>query len=337
MAAAGRVRWAKFRVAAVALAALFILSVLFYLLTGGTLLTPKVAIYLYIPDATGLGEDSPVRVDGIPIGAVDSVGLSGTNDPKRIVRIVMRVNIDRLNSIPVDSTAQISVENFIGDRYVDISSGRNPSAIRPGGEIAYQSQTDFAKSLDLTQLEQQLRQVDVVLTDIEQGRSPLGQFISGDQFYNDLRRRIAELQRGIHEAISTTTTVGQIVYSDDMIRKVSAPLQELDRSLAAIQSGQGMGQYLRDSAAHDQIVAQVADVRRSVTDLAASDFFRSDQAYKDWNRAVAGFIRSVDDINSQPMFSTTIVYDNINGFAAELAHTVRDFREHPKKYLRIVF
>src|SRR3989442_1561007 len=154
MPSAGRVSWAKFRVAAVAVAALIILGVLAYLLTGGTLLEPKVSLYLYIPDATGLAPDSPVRVDGIGVGKVDSVTLSGSNDPKRIVKVTMRVGVDKLKSIPVDSSAQISVENFIGDRYVDITSGTNPNSIRGGGEIVYKNQTDFVKSLDLTQLEQ---------------------------------------------------------------------------------------------------------------------------------------------------------------------------------------
>ena len=333
----GKVRWAKFRVAAVTAVAVVIMGVLVYLLSGGTLFTPKAEIYLYIPDATGLAEDSPVRVDGIPVGAVDSVALSGTNDPKRIVKLVLRVAVDRLQGIPADSTAQISVENFIGDRYVDITSGTSPTSVRHGGEIAYQTQTDFAKSLDLPQLEQQLRQVDAVLTDIEQGRSPLGQFILGDQFYRDLRLRFGELERTVREAVSTTTAIGQVVYSDQMIRRVSAPLQELDRTLGAIQSGQGMGQYLRDTAAHDALLAQIADVHRAITDLTASDFFRSDQMYTDWNRAITGFIRSVDDVNSQPMFTTTIEYDNLNGFATELQHTISDFRHNPKKYLRLVF
>ncbi len=337
MAAPGKVKWARFRVAAVTLAALIILSVLFYLLTGGTLLTPKVVLYLYIPDATGLAPDSPVRVDGIPVGKVESVGLSGTNDPKRIVKLVLRVAVDRLGSIPSDSTAQISVENFIGDRYVDITSGSSPASIRAGSEIAYQSQTDFAKSLDLTQLEQQLRQVDAVLSDIEQGRSPLGQFVLGDQFYRDLRDRLSALQSGIHNAVSSTTSIGKVFYSDELLRKATAPLEDLDRTLAAIQSGQGMGQYLRDTAAHDQLLAQIADVHSSITALAASDFFRSDQMYADWNRSLRGLIRTVDDINSQPMVSTTIEYDNLAGFAAELRHTVQDFRQNPKKYLRLAF
>jgi len=318
-------------------AALVILSVLVYLLSGGTLFTPKVTLYLYIPDATGLASDSPVRVDGIPIGSVDSVGLSGTNDPKRIVKLVLRVPEDRLPSIPANSTAQISVENFIGDRYVDITSGTSPDHLRAGAEIPYQSQTDFVKSLDMTQLEQQLREVDAVLTEIEQGRSPLGQFVRGEKFYTELRQKITDLQRGIHEAVSTSTTIGQVMYSDDLIRKVSQPLVDLDHTLAAIQSGQGAGQYLRDTAAHDALLAQFADIHRTITDLTASDFFQSDQTYKDWNRAVIGLIRSVEDVNSQPMFTTTIVYDNINGAAQELRQTLQDFRQNPKKYLRLAF
>jgi phospholipid/cholesterol/gamma-HCH transport system substrate-binding protein len=248
---------------------------------------------------------------------------------------VLKVPVDRLQSISSDSTAQISVENFIGDRYVDITSGTSPNPVRAGGEISYQSQTDFAKSLDLTQLEQQLRQVDAIITEIEQGRSPLGQFVLGDQFYRDLRQKFGDLQRGIHEAVSTSTTIGQVVYSDDAIRRISAPLQDLDRTLAAIQSGQGAGQYLRDSGMHDALVAQFADLRTTLTNLRANEFFRSDQMYTDWNHSVISLIRSVDDINSQPMFASTIVYDNINGMAVEWEHTIRDFRQNPKKYLRL--
>src|ERR1700761_9241622 len=70
-----RVRWAKFRVSSVAVVAVIILATLMYLLTGGTLLEPKARIYLYIDDATGLGPQSPVRVDGISIGTVDWVGF----------------------------------------------------------------------------------------------------------------------------------------------------------------------------------------------------------------------------------------------------------------------
>ena len=81
-----QVNWAKFRASAVILAALMILGTLVYLLTGGTFLEPKAQIYLYLPDATGVAPGSPVRVDGISVGKVSLVELSGSNEPNRVVK-----------------------------------------------------------------------------------------------------------------------------------------------------------------------------------------------------------------------------------------------------------
>ena len=57
-----QIRWAMFRVATLILVAVLILSVLFYLLTGASLFEQKAWLYIYIPDATGLGSGSPARV-----------------------------------------------------------------------------------------------------------------------------------------------------------------------------------------------------------------------------------------------------------------------------------
>ena len=89
MPSARQIRWAKFRVVTVSAAAVVILSILSYLLTGGTLLTARATMHLYIPDATGLGPGAPVRVDGIGVGKVRSVALSGSSQPNRIVKVTM--------------------------------------------------------------------------------------------------------------------------------------------------------------------------------------------------------------------------------------------------------
>ena len=61
-----------------------------------------------------------------------------------------------------------------------------------------------------------------------------GEFIKGEKLYNDLRDKIAELQRGIHVAADTTTAVGQALYTDELYRKISEPLRQLDASLAQL-------------------------------------------------------------------------------------------------------
>src|ERR1039458_2184529 len=150
MPSARQVNWAKFRVAVVSLAALAILAVLAYLLAGGLLFQAKTNLYLYLPDATGLGSGAPVRVDGIPVGKVRSVSLSGSNDPNRVIKVTIKAESDRLARIPADSLLQLSPDTLVGDMFVDITSGKSARSLEPNGEIAYKPSIGSLNSLDLT-------------------------------------------------------------------------------------------------------------------------------------------------------------------------------------------
>lgn len=336
MPSARYIRWAKFRVLTVSAAAVVILSILAYLLTGGTLLTERATTYLYIPDATGLGAGAPVRVDGIGVGKVRSVALSGSSEPNRVVKVTMTVERDRLASIPDDSTAQVASETMIGDKFVDISSGTSRHFVSPGGEISFKGSPELLKSLDIEQFKQRLKVVSALLDDIEQGRSDLGQLVEGEQMYNDLRKRFSQIESGIQAAASTTSEVGRELHTDRLYQQISQPLVELDRSLARLQSGQGdAGQLLRDSARYDKLRSDTEDLRRSIADLRTAEFMRSDSLYADWNRQVLSLIESVDAFNRGPAMTTSLAYDNLNGLARELQDTVRDFRQNPRKFMRM--
>jgi phospholipid/cholesterol/gamma-HCH transport system substrate-binding protein len=293
-------------------------------------------MYLYIPDATGLGPGAPVRVDGIGVGKVRSVDLSGSTEPNRVVKVTLTVERDRLASIPDDSTAQIASETMIGDQFVDISSGTSRHFVSAGGEIVFKGSPDLLKTLDIGQFEKQLKIVSALLDDIEQGRGDLGQFVQGDQMYSDLRKRFAQIEGGIRAAASTTSNVGRELHTDLLYQQISQPLIELDRSLARLQSGQGSaGQLLRDSAQYEKLRSDMEDLRRSIAGLRAAEFIQSDSLYTDWNRRVLSLIESVDAFNRGPAMTTTQAYDNLNGFARELQDTVRDFRQNPRKYMRL--
>ena len=336
MPSARQVNWAKFRASAVIVAGLLILGTLSFLLTGGTVLEPKTQIYLYLPDATGVAPGSPVRVDGIGVGKVSQVELSGSNEPNRVVKVTMTVGRDRLNSITLDSTAEAVSDNIIGDKFVDVTSGTAAQHVMPGGELQFKSSGGVMERLDLSQFQQQMHLIELVLDDIEQGKSTLGVFITGDAIYNDLRNKIAELQRGIHVAADTTTAVGQALYTDALYRQLLEPLRQLDESLARLQSGQGTGgALLHDSQQYEQALAQVADLRRSIASLHGAEMLTSPRAYDDWTRQAAAVIRQVDEFNAGPMLTTSAVYDNLLGMAKELQATTKEFRENPRKFLRI--
>jgi phospholipid/cholesterol/gamma-HCH transport system substrate-binding protein len=331
-----QVTWAKFRSTAVILAALLILSTLAYLLTGGTFLEAKTEIYLYLPDATGVSAGSPVRVDGIGVGKVSLVELSTSNEPNRVVKVTMTIGRDHLPSITDDSTAETTSDTIIGDKFIDVTSGTSANHLMPGSELKFKGSGDVMQRLDLSQFQQRLHVIELLLDDIEAGRTPLGEFVKSETIYNDLLAKVTDLQRGIHVAADTTTAVGQALYTDELYQKITEPLRQLDQSLARLQAGQGTGgALLHDTKQYEQALAQVADLRNSIKSLHSSEMMTEDRAYRDWARQLVAISRQVDEFNASPMLTNSAVYDNLRGMAQELQTTTKEFRENPQKFLRL--
>src|SRR5450432_1776188 len=319
MPSAQRVLWAKFRVSAVILVALAILGTISYLLTGGTVFESKTTLYLYLSDVTGVGPGSPVRVNGIGVGKVRSVNLSGSTNPDRIIKVTMGVERERLLNITSDSTAQIESETAIGDKFVAISSGSSASHIQPIGE--------FQKQVDA---------IDAVIADIEQGKSLVGEFVKGDEIYRSLLKRIVDIERAVKAVADTSGAMGHELYTDQLFRQIHDPLAKLDQSLARMQAGQGgIGQFLHDPAQYKQLRDSLGNLRSSIADFRKQPFVDSEQSYTGWNRQVALLIRNVDEFNASPMMATPAVYDNLNGAARQMQQTLKEFRENPRKFLRL--
>ncbi len=334
MPSAQRVQWAKVRSATVIVVALAILSVLVSLLTGGSFFTQKAKIYYYVPDASGLAVGSPVRADGVDVGKVERIELSGSNQPQRVIRVTLSIGRAALQKISADSNAQLSADSLVGDMFVDISSGSSALRLQPGSELAYEAQPELLKTLDLQQFRKALSSVDATLTDIEQGKSRVGQFVIGTQFYDDLRKRLGEIEKAFRGNAAVSGTVGKPLYTDRLYRRILDPLVALDHSLAAIQAGQGpAGQLLRDTAQYDHFRTVAQDLRKTIEGIRSAGFMQSDRAYENLSRSIASLIRSVDEFNTSPLLMNSSLYDNLNGLAREIRQSARDFHSNPKAYM----
>ncbi len=319
----------------ISMAAIAILGIFLWLLTGGTVLQEKTTLYLYIPDATGLASGSAVEVNGVPVGKVRAVRLSGSNDPNRVIRLVLTIEREHLNDITADSSAQVD-SDLVGDKYVQITRGTSAARLQPNAEVPFKAPQQLMKTVDLQQFRQRLQVVDAILSDIEQGRNPVGQFILGDEFYTDLQKRLNQLEAGIRDAANTTTKLGQLLYTDELYRDIRTPVVQLDATLARMERGEGgFGPWLRDDARYGQLRQQATSLRRSIADLRSGSIFQSDDAYVGWTRTITSLIRSVDDLNSGALLNSPGEYESVTGSARELRETLRDFRSDPQKFLRI--
>src|SRR5262249_22041044 len=150
--------------------------------------------------------------------------------------------------------------------------------------------------LDLTEFENELRSVDAMLTDIETGKSALGQFVMGDQLYNDLNRRVAEIDHGVRAAASTTSDVGKALYRVEGYNQIRDPILRFDQILAEMQAGRSAyGPLLQDTAQYESLRKQVAQIQQAIADLHAGSLLSSDEMYAGLARNVAGWIQSIDE------------------------------------------
>ncbi|HWB98973.1 MAG TPA: MlaD family protein [Bryobacteraceae bacterium] len=331
MPSAQFVRWAKFRVLALVVSSLTILSVLLSLLVGGHLFRPKAEVRVYVPDASGLAPQAPVRLNGIEVGAIEAVRFSGSSDPNRVVEVVLLIEQDFLREIPRDSVSVSAADNMMGDQYIDITKGKSRETLRAGEELRFQPAPDLMKQIDITQFEAKLRAVDQLLADMQANRNPFGVFLNSDTLYQDTVGKVAGLEKDIRTALAVTGDLGQLIYRDTAHRDLTAQLRQLDAKLAEFEGTP----LLNDPAQYDQARGNIEKVRHSIEDLEQGPWLKDDSMYQSWSKGVASLVRAVDDLNTGQMLADSQPYESWNGSLREMEHSIRDFRTDPRKYLRL--
>jgi phospholipid/cholesterol/gamma-HCH transport system substrate-binding protein len=341
MADPHRLRFAKVRIVTVAVAAIAVLSVLTYLLSGGTWLKAKVDLTTHIPDSSGLEADADVQLNGVKIGKVGYVRLTHSRDPNRIVEVRLRVEKVYLPYIPDDSITTIDSANMLGDKYININMGRSPQHVRANGELVFPPASNMMQNIDMRQFDQQLRTIDQIIQDIQAGKGPLGQFVMSDDLYHQFLDGVAKIEKQMRAATGSQSQLGQALYSSAMHDNLTTSLRQLDDRLAQVQANR----MLRDTTQYDQIRDQIAQVRHTLADLnagkgAGGQLLTSDAAYLDWSRRVAAFTETLDALNSGEgamgqMLSNAQTYESLNGSLRELHSNMKEFRQDPRKFLRI--
>ena len=319
-----------------ALVALTILFTLVYLLTGGGLLKTKGTLRSYFEDSGGLERGAVILLQGVKIGKVASVGFSGLTDAKRTIEVVMSIESRHLARIPSDSRSEIATENVLGDKHIVIDPGKSATPVQDNAVLANKPATNVYIRIDITTFTAQLRAVDAVLKDIQEGKGGIGQFVMTDKLYRDLITGVKQVGTQLESAVSTEKTVGGLLYSRDLYENLSGSLQRLDAGLAQIQAGRGpTGRLMRDSAGYDDLRAKVADLHRQVNEIGEMPFLKSDTLYQTWNRNLSELIRAVDNFNAAALLNDVQLYESLLGATMEMGRNVKDLRENPKKFLRM--
>ena len=347
-----RVHWAELRVGLLAAAALSIAAVLIFLLTSNThLFEGRFLLRTYMDDSAGMAESAPVRLNGILVGNIEHVRLSGEKDPKRIVEIDMSILSGYLNQIPEDSQAGISAANLLGDKYINITKGRSQKHVEKGGEIKSQDVVDIPELLEesasiLTQFQGIVGRADELLSYIQNGQGNIGKLIKDEELYTRANDAVAQIDSLAKDIRGSKGTIGKLIYSDELYQDIRKPIQRLDDLLAQIQTGRGTaGKLINDEALYTEARASLTEARKMLDDLnagkgTAGKLLKDDELYRQVNAILAKVNTAVDKINSgQGTIGQLLVnpqlYDSLNAATREAQALIKDIHANPKKFLRI--
>jgi phospholipid/cholesterol/gamma-HCH transport system substrate-binding protein len=352
MADKTKVRWSQLKVGIIALAALTILAVLIFLLTGSKGLFQQTAVLrTYMDDASGMTEGTPVRLNGILIGNLDIVRLTNSTDPRRTVEFTMSVKSKFLPQIPTDSVAGISAANLLGDKFINITKGTSKQAVKDGAELKSLDAQDIpelmAQSANLLQSFQVIvKRVDALLAGVEAGTGNIGKLIKDEELYNRLNGIAAEGQQLLTDVRTGKGTLSRMLYDDALYQDLRAPLKRIDGLLADLQSGQGTaGRLLKDPAVYDEARASLVELRKILDGInagkgTAGKLLKDDRLYTQVSLLVSKFDSTVERINSgqgtvgQLMVNPQL-YESLNGMTREFQSLAKDMRANPKKFLSI--
>lgn len=345
--------WAQLKVGLMAIFALLLLAFLIILMSGNNpLFRSTTEVYTYLPDSSAMTEGAtPVRLNGILIGKLKKIDLSGSTDPSRIVKLTLSIYNDDLKLVPVDSQAKLAQQNLLGSRYVNISKGRSTQTIQAGAEIPSAETPEIEDlfqqgSSTLAALQKTIDQINGIVSDIQSGKGTLGAILTDRTLYN----RAVEIMddvKNVTEALNAPdSTIGRLMHEDTLYQDVRGVVAKVDTLVDNLNSGQGTaGKLLKDDALYEEFRSTVAEVRDTISrinkgDGTVSKLLNSSELHDQLITSMGKLDAILDKVNNGDgtigrLMNDPTLFENLDGTTREMQGLLKDFRANPKKFLTI--
>jgi phospholipid/cholesterol/gamma-HCH transport system substrate-binding protein len=346
-------KWAQLKVGIMAIVALLILAFLIVLMSGvNPLFRRTTDVFTYLGDSVAMTEGgTPVRLNGIPIGKVKKIELSGSTDPNRIVKLTLSIYDEAMPLVPVDSSAKLAQQNLLGSRYVNIKKGMSQQTIKAGAEIPSADTPEIEDlfqqgSSTLAALQKIMDRVNSMLDDIQGGKGTIGALLVDKTLYNRAVEIVDDVKNLTTALNAPDSTIGRLIHEDTMYQDVRGTVGKIDTLIDGLNSGQGTaGKLLKDDELYNELHATLSDVRDTIGkinngDGTVSKLLNSSELHDQLVTSMGKLDSVLDKVNNGDgtigrLMNDPSLFESIDGTSREVQGLLKDFRANPKKFLTI--
>ena len=299
-----------------------------------------------IDDSAGIAPSSPVMLNGIDVGHVVRVVLSGSRDPDKTVRITMRFPRRILTEIPEDSTAAITSSNVLGDKYIDISRGKSPKHVEPGAEVLSSPTQDIGTALGranapLNQVSDILAHIDKILAYVDTQQGTLGKLLNNPSFQKHISTVSGDQTQMMKDVNNGR---GVLVRFHEISAEAQKPVARFNAIETDFRQGSGSaGKFFNDASTPGltaEAHAVIDEARKLTADFNAGN--RTAELMDRIQKLNAKLDNTLARIESgQGTLGQLIVNpqlrDSLKRVSEELNRLTADFSKHPLRFVRIRF
>ena len=332
-------RWSELKIGIMAVAAIVIASMLILALSGqGGFWWQRYTVRAKFPNAGGVLEGSPVRVAGVPVGAVTGIRFIGQE-----VEMDLEIHEDNQQRVRTTSRATIGSVSLLGEGAVDITASTTGDPIPPYGYVP--TGTAQAQLADVTtQAGKGITELTALLEDVRGGKGTVGRLMTDEQLYTDLHELTAAAKQVTDGLAKGKGTLGQLLNNPETAKQLEGSLKNLTAITDKINKGQGsLGQLMNDPALAKNLASVTSNLDSVTSKLnqgqgTMGKLVNDDALYQRFNAVTTNLETLLTKLNQGQgtmgqLMNDKVLYENMNKTVSELQSLLTDIRKDPKKFL----
>jgi len=281
-------------------------------------------------DATGIYENSSIKVAGIVAGRIRSIKLSGSQALIKF-EVLKDIRITKFSRLRIKSVG------FLGDKYIDIYLG-NPDAptLKAGSMVPADTGAGF---------EQLGKDASEILKDVKVIAKVIKDSLYTDDQQNAIKQIVGQINEFSKNANDISKTLKRMLEGNEgKIDKVVANLEQVTEQLAYETDRYADGSFMNDlediGPILEKVDSAVSDMRIIMADMRAGKgtvgkLLRDEEVVDSVNQTLSGINQIVNRVNN---FKTDVsIYSGVNNVEGAKTELDVDLMPSPERFFRFGF